>query len=141
MDKRFWFCAVVVSIAAMVFDFIIHGLLLQADYAALVPSGFVRGPEAGARYLPWMLLAHVGIGFGLTALYRAFHPAPTSDVRQGLRFGALMALAATIPGYLVYYAVQPRPATLVLKQIVFSTIAMLLLGLLLAWLQPRRRVL
>ena len=48
MDKRFWFCAVVVSIAAMVFDFIIHGLLLQADYAALAPSGFVRGPEAGA---------------------------------------------------------------------------------------------
>ena len=141
MDKRFWFCGVVVSIAAMVLDFFIHGILLQADYTALVPSGFVRGPEAGARYLPWMLLAHVGIGFGLTALYRAFHPAPTSDVRQGLRFGALMALAATIPGYLVYFAVQPWPSALVLKQIVFSTLAMLLLGLLLAWLQPRRRVL
>ena len=141
MDKRFWFCGVVMSIAAMVLDFIIHGLLLQADYAALVPSGFVRGPDAGARYLPWMLLAHVGIGFGLTALYRAFHPSPTSDARQGLRFGALMALAATVPGYLIYFAVQPWPPVLVLKQIVFSSIAMLLLGLLLAWLQPRRRVL
>lgn len=141
MDKRFWICGVVMSIAAMVLDFFIHGVLLQADYAALVPSGFVRGPDAGARYLPWMLLAHVGIGFGLTALYRAFHASPTSDVRQGLRFGALMALAATIPGYLIYYAVQPWPAMLVFKQVLFSTIAMLLLGLLLAWLQPRRRVL
>lgn len=141
MDKRFWFCGVVTSLAALVLDFLIHGVLLQADYAALAPSGFVRGTEAGSRYLPWMLLAHVGIGLGLTALYRAFHPAPTSDVRQGLRFGALMAVAATIPGYLIYYAVQPWPATLVLKQVLLSTTAMLLLGLLLAWLQPRRRVL
>ena len=68
MDKRFWICGAVMSVAAMVLDFFIHGLLLQADYAALVPSGFVRGPDAGARFLPWMLLAHVGIGFGLTAL-------------------------------------------------------------------------
>ena len=141
MDKRFWICGAVMSVAAMVLDFFIHGLLLQADYAALVPSGFVRGPDNAAQFMPWMLLAHVGIGFGLTALYRAFHPSPTSDVRQGLRFGALMALAATIPGYLIYYAVQPWPAMLVLKQVLFSTTAMLLLGLLLAWLQPRRRVL
>lgn len=141
MDKRFWICGVVMSMAAMVLDIVIHGLLLKHDYAALASTGFVRGPEAGARYLPWMLLAHVGIGFGLTGLYRAFHPAPTSDVRQGLRFGALMALAATVPGYLICYAVQPWPAMLVAKQIALSVVAMLLLGLLLAWLQPRRRVL
>ncbi len=140
MDKRFWICGLVMSIAAMVLDVIIHGHLLRADYAALVPAGLVRGPE-GARFLPWMLLAHLGIGFGMTALYRAFHPAPTSDIRQGLRFGGLLALLATIPGYLIYYAVQPWPGMLVLKQVVFSTVAMLLLGLLLAWLQPRRRVL
>lgn len=46
-----------------------------------------------------------------------------------------------IPGYLIHYAVQPLPATLVVKQIVFGTLAMLLLGLLVAWLQPRRPVL
>ena len=141
MDKRFWICAAVVGIAALVLDFLIHGLLLQRDYASLATNGLVRGPDAGARYLPWMLLAHAAIGCGLTALYRAFHPAPTSDARQGLRFGALMALAATVPGYLVYYAVQPWPPLLVAKQIVLSLLAMLLLGLLLAWLQPRRRVL
>ena len=141
MDKRFWICALVVAIAAMVLDVLIHGVLLRNDYAALAATGFVRGPEAGARFLPWMLLAHACIGFALTALYRAFHPRPTSDIRQGLRFGALAALVATIPGYLIYYAVQPWPGGVVVKQVVFSTVAMLLLGLLLAWLQPRRRVL
>ncbi len=138
MDKRFWICGAVMSITAMVLDFLIHGLLLRADYTALVASGFVRGPEAGASYLPWMLLAHVGIGFGLTALYRQFDPTPAGDARQGLRFGLLMALATTVPGYLIWFAVQPWPAGLVAKQITFSTLAMLLLGLLLAWLQPRR---
>lgn len=141
MDKRFWICVLVTAIAAMVLAFIIHGILLRGDYAALAATGFVRGPEAGARFLPWMLLAHAFIGFALTALYRAFHPRPTSDIRQGLRFGALVALLASIPAYLIYYAVQPWPGILVAKQIAFSTMAMLLLGLLLAWLQPRRRVL
>ncbi|MGY0505333.1 hypothetical protein [Luteimonas sp. e5] len=141
MDKRFLICGLVTGIVALVLDFLIHGLLLRADYAALVPAGLIRGPEHGARYLPWMLLAHLCIGFGLTALYRAFHPRATSDVRQGLRFGALMALTVPLPGYLVYYAVQPWPGMVVLKQIVLSALAMLLLGLLLAWLQPRRRVL
>ena len=50
-------------------------------------------------------------------------------------------LELPIPGYLVYYAVQPWPAMLVFKQVLFSSTAMLMLGLLLAWLQPRRRVL
>ena len=138
MDKRFWICGIVVGMAALVLDFFIHGLILRTDYAALVPAGLVRGPDDASGYLPWLVVAHAAIGFGLTALYRHFHAAPTSDARQGLRFGLLMALAATFPGYLVYYAVQPWPGSLVAKQIVLSTLAMLLLGLLLAWLQPRR---
>lgn len=137
MDKRFWICGLAVSIAAMVLDFLIHGLLLQADYATLAAQGFVRGEEDSARHLPWMLLAHLFIGFGLTWLYRSLHPRATTPA-HGLRFGAAVALAATIPGYLIYFAVQPWPAALVIKQIVLSTIAMLLLGLLLGWLQPRR---
>lgn len=140
MDKRFWICALVVSIAAMVLDFLIHGLLLRADYVTLVAQGLVRGEEDGLHHLPWMLLAHVFIGFGLTWLYRILHPAANTPA-QGLRFGAAVALAATIPGYQIYFAVQPWPASLVIKQIVLSTLAMLLLGLLLGWLQPRRRAL
>ena len=52
-----------------------------------------------------------------------------------------MALFSIVPGYLIHYAVQPLPASLVIKQIVYGTITMLLLGLLVAWLQPRRKVL
>ncbi|RMH91012.1 hypothetical protein EBB59_08685 [Lysobacter pythonis] len=141
MNKRFWICGLVMSIAAMVLDFLIHGLLLQGDYAALAEQGFVRGAEDGRRHLPWMLLAHLAIGFGLTWLYSLLHPRAGGSARDGLRFGAAMTLAASLPGYLVYYAVQPWPALLVAKQIIASGIAMLLLGLLIAWLEPRRAVL
>ena len=36
---------------------------------------------------------------------------------------------------------QPLPAALVHKQVIFSTAAMLLLGMLLAWLNPGRKTL
>ena len=141
MAKRFWICGIVVSIAALLLDFLIHGLLLRADYTALVPAGLFRGPEDGNAYLPYLLAAHLLIGFGLTWLYRKGVRPGRSALGQGLRFGAAVAAMSTIPGYLIHYAVQPLPAALVHKQLIFSTIAMLLLGLLLAWLNPARRTL
>lgn len=141
MDKRFWICGLVVSIAAMLLDFLIHGQLLQDDYGALVASGLVRGPAEGPVFVPHMAVAHLLIGYGLTWLYRQASPSSGTTLAHGLRFGAAFSIAATIPGYLVYYAVQPWPPMLVAKQIAFSVIAMLLLGVLLAYLQPRRVVL
>jgi len=139
MDKRFWICGIVVSVAALLLDFLIHGVLLQPDYTALVPRGLFRGPEDANAYLPYMVAAHLLIGFGLTWLYRKGMEPGRPVLGQGLRFGAAVAVMATIPGYLVYYAVQPLPPGLVHKQMIFGTIAMLLLGMLLAWLSPARK--
>lgn len=141
MDKRFWICGIVVSIAAMLLDTVIHAWLLQGDYAPLVATGAMRGPADAPHYLPWLLGAHLLIGFGLTWLYRNGADPMHSTAAQGLRFGAAFAIAATIPGFLIYYAVQPLPGILVAKQVALSAAAMLLLGLLLAWLNPGRRAL
>ena len=147
MRKRFWVCGIVVSIAAMLLDFLVHGLLLQGDYNALVTQGVMRSPEDARHFMPYMLAAHLLIGYGLTWLYvhyndaRGDRAANDTSPGAGLRFGAAVAVMSTIPGYLIYYAVQPLPAMLVHKQMIFSSIAMLLLGLLLAWLNPGRRTL
>ncbi|HSR65896.1 MAG TPA: hypothetical protein VLM17_09900 [Xanthomonadaceae bacterium] len=141
MDKRFWICGLVVSIAALLLDFLVHGLLLQGDYDALVARGLMRAPADAQHYLPYMLAAHLLLGYGLTWLYRQGVDRARPAVGQGLRFGAAIALVATIPGYLIYYAVQPLPPALVHKQLLFGSAATLLLGLLLAWLQPGRRAL
>lgn len=138
MDKRFWICGLVVSVAALLLDFAVHGVLLRADYEALVGSGFVRGQEEGQAFMPYMIAAHALIGYGMTWLYRQIVPAGESSLARGLRFAIGFALAATIPGYLVYYAVQPWPAALVHKQMLFGTLVVLVLGLLLGYLHPRR---
>ena len=49
-----------------------------------------------------------------------------------------MTLVSTVPGYLIYYAVKSLPAALVHKQLIFATMGMLLLGVLVAYLNPRR---
>src|SRR6476620_5588227 len=111
----------------------------------------MRSPEDAQHFMPYMLAAHLLIGYGLTWLYMHFNGMPFNGARAdrvadsslgaGLRFGAAVAVMSTIPGYLIYYAVQPLPAMPRHTQMSFSSLAMLLLGLLLAWLNPGRRTL
>lgn len=139
MDKRFWICGLVVSIAALLLGFIVHGLLLAPDYAAL--GAMYRSDVDSQRYMHWMLVAHVLIGYAMTWIHAQGFSGGKPSATQGLRFGLAMALFSVVPGYLIHYAVQPLPAALVAKQVAFGIVVMLLLGLLVAWLQPRRKVL
>jgi hypothetical protein len=52
----------------------------------------------------------------------------------GVRYGLAVAVLATIPTYLIYHAVSPFPLDLAIKQIVYDTIAVVLMGIVLAWL-------
>ena len=57
----------------------------------------------------------------------------------GRRWPALaVAVLATIPTYLIYYAVQPYPGVVVAKQIVFDTIVVVLMGIVCAWINRVR---
>ena len=47
------------------------------------------------------------------------------------------AVLITLPMYLIYYAVQPMPGALVVKQIVFDTIGMVIMGIVAAWINQR----
>jgi hypothetical protein len=137
MDKRFWISGVVMSIATLMAGFVVHGTLLAGDYQAL---GALYRPEAEQmNYFPYMILAHVLMGFAMTWIYRQGIDSGKSAVGQGLRFGFALALFSTIPWYLIYYAVQPLPASLVHKQMIFDTLSLLLLGVLVAYLNPRSR--
>ncbi len=140
MDKRFWICGLAMSVAALLTGFAVHGLLLKGDYAPLVGS-LLRTQEDSQRYFGWMLLADAMIGFAMTWLYRFGFSEGRSTAGQGLRFGLAIALVSVLPMHLIYYAVQPMPGALAVKQIAFDLVRFLLLGLLIAYLQPRRIVL
>ena len=134
MNARFWISAVVMTIAAALLGFVVHGVLLAADYTALGP--LMRTPEDSAHYLQWMLLADAAIGFGFTWIYRQGFTPMKSAIGQGLRCGVAIALVSVIPMFLIYYAVEPLPGALVVKQLIFSTVQMLLLGVLVSLLNP-----
>ena len=134
MNVRFWISGVVMTIAAGLFGFVVHGALLAADYTALGPM--MRSPADSAHYVQWMLLADAAIGFGITWIYRQGFTPGKSTIGQGLRCGLAVALVSTIPMFLIYYAVEPMPWALVQKQLIFSFIQMLLLGVLVSLLNP-----
>lgn len=135
MDKRFWTSGIVLTVVAGLLGFVIHGLLLKGDYSAL--GAIMRSDEDASHYMfPWMLLADIAYGFGITWIYRQGYTATRSAIGQGLRCGFAIALASTIPMFLIYYAVEPLPGMLVCKQLAFSTVQMLILGVLASMLNP-----
>ena len=133
MDTKFWIPGVVMSVLAFAFGFLVHGVLLGGDYAPLAGTVY-RTPEDAHRYLPYMVVAHLLFGFAFTWIYRQGKTAGASTLGQGVRFGLAVAVLMTIPTYLIYYAVQPTPGALAAKQIVFDSIAVVLMGIAVAYL-------
>jgi hypothetical protein len=128
MNKRFLVSVVALLVTSMVLGILVHGMLLGAEYVMLASSGLFRSHDDSQKYFVWMLLAHVLIAIGFTWVYRAGRDS-RPWLGQGVRFGLAIAVLATIPGYLIYFAVQPMPIALVVKQIVFDTAAMVILGI------------
>jgi hypothetical protein len=128
---KFAISAVVLAIVSLLLGFVVHGVLLNADYHAL--GGMFRAEDDGHAHFGYMLLADLFIGVGFTWIYLKGREAKPF-LAQGVRFGIAVAVISTIPTYLIYFAVQPIPADLVVKQIVFDTIAMVVMGIVCAWL-------
>lgn len=131
MNKKFIISSLVAGVGSLMFGFIVHATLLHGDYTKL--PHLYRAQTEAQVYMPFMLLAHVLIGIGLTWIYRRGHEAGKSVLSQGAKFGLAIAVVSTIPTFLIYFAVMPVPPDLVVKQIVFDTIHMVLLGILVAW--------
>ena len=131
MDIKFWISGVVSFILMMAAGFVIHGMLLHDDY---LQTKLFRSPEGSETYFPYMLLAHILMGFAFAWIYRQGISPGESWVSQGIRFGAAISLLMTIPMYLIYYAVQPMPGMLVAKQIIFDVIAVLITAVVVAFI-------
>ena len=129
MSKKFFLSWLVIFVLAMGTDFLIHGLALQGDYAQL--PNIMRTPADSQRYFLWMIVAHLMMS---GAFVWIFEQGRTSRpwLGQGLRFGLAMALLFAVPTFLIYYVVQPMPAMLVIKQCVFDTVRLLILGVVVA---------
>lgn len=130
--KSFVISAVALAVVSLLLGFVVHALLLGADYAQL--GNLYRPEKDQQNYFPFMLAAHVLTGFGMTWIYRQGNVAGQPWMTQGFRFGLAWVVAVTAPLYLIYYAVQPMPSSLVIKQILLSSVGTVLMGVACAWL-------
>ena len=131
MNKKFFISWLVLFIAWMAGSFVVHAQLLHSDYLNL-PNLF-RSEKDAEAYMPFMLGAHVILAGAMVWIYRLGVQAKPW-LGQGLRFGLAVMLLTIVPTYLIYYAVQPMPGAVVVRQIVFDGSLILLLGVLVAFL-------
>jgi hypothetical protein len=131
MNRKFIIAWIVILIAWFLGSFLVHGVLLGADYKAL--GALFRTDADAQQYFPLMILAHVFLAGAFTWIYaRGVEAKPW--LGQGVRFGVAVAFLTTIPTYLIYYVVQPMPAAVVAKQIVFDSLLVVILGVIAGWL-------
>jgi len=131
MDKRFWIAGVVASFLFFALGFLVHGVILTNDYMQL--KSLFRPEEGMMTYMPVMIIAHIIMGFSFAWVYsRGVSGAPWT--MQGLRFGIAAVLLITVPWYLIYFSIQPWPASTVATQIVFDGISLIITALVVAFI-------
>jgi hypothetical protein len=131
MNKKFIVAWIVLFVAWFIGSFIVHGVLLHPDYLQL--TNLFRTESDAQKYFPLMVLAHVLLSGAFVWIYaRGVEAKPW--MAQGVRFGIAVALLTTVPTYMIYFVVQPMPGNVVVKQIVFDSVLMVILGMIAAWL-------
>jgi hypothetical protein len=131
MTWKFAISVVVMFIMSWGLGFLVHVVLLQDDYAKF--PNLIRTIDDALAKLPYMLLAHLCIALGFSWIYlKGKEEKPW--LAQGIRYGVAVAVLAVLPLYLIYYAVMPFTLDLVIKQTIYDTIRVVLMGVVLAWI-------
>ena len=131
MNKKFFISWALIFVVWMVGSFIVHAVLLQGDYMQL-PNLF-RTEKDSQQVFPFMILAHIMMAGAFVWIY--LHGVSNKSwAGQGCRVGVAAALLMIVPIYLIYYVVQPLPGILVVKQIIFDSVLLLILGMTVAFL-------
>ncbi len=124
--KKFVVAFVAVLVVSNVGGFVVHGWLLQGDYAQF--PNLLRTEEDANAHFPFMLLNFVFYSLGFVWIYaQGVEDKPWAG--QGLRFGAAVWLITSVAFFLTYYAVQPWSGDIVAKQISYELAVRLAEGL------------
>lgn len=125
--KKFIPTVIVVFIVANIFGFLIHAVLLKADYMPV--AGYYR--PMGEEKVLFASLAYLAFAIGSVWVY-AKGVEGKNWLGQGIRFGIAIWLVLAVPSFLIAYAVQPVPGMLAGKQVLFEGVDKIVLGILTA---------
>ena len=123
---------IVAFLVAQLFAVVIHGVILNADYE---PFEGTLLRAAGSGTPPWQMiflpLVHLSLIAPLVWVYGRLGLGGSTAVR-GLKLGVLAWAIGQVPVWLLWYAQQPWPGDLVLKQLALELGASLAIGVTIA---------
>jgi hypothetical protein len=114
---------------------LVHGYVLAADYAPYYGT-LLRGGESPAWQFSFLPLAHAAWVGGLVWIF--LHVSFVgSRVAQGLKLGLLGWVVGQVPLWLLWFAEQPWPNSLVGKQLALELVSSLIVGVTIALIARR----
>lgn len=123
---------IVAFLVAQLFAVVIHGFILSADYEPFEGT-LLRAVGSGTP--PWQMLflpfVHLSLIAPLVWVYGRLGLSGSTAVR-GLKLGVLAWAIGQVPVWLLWYAQQPWPGDLVLKQLALELGASLAIGVTIA---------
>ena len=129
--KRFVAACAAAFVVSQVLEILIHGFILGPDYKPFYGT-LLRPMDRGADWRALLLpLAHLSFIIAFVWVY-ARAATSTSWVRSGIVFGIFGWAIGQVPLWLLWYAEQPWPDSLVVKQLVLELVASVIVGLVVA---------
>jgi hypothetical protein len=124
MSTRTIIAIVVVFVLSCAFGTLIHAILLHDDYAS-VASLYRAAKDAS---VPLIFVGYLSFAIGSVWMYsHGVEDRPW--LGQGVRFGVAVWLVLAVPSFLIAYATQPLPESLLWKQLAFEFVNKIVLGI------------
>ena len=131
MNWRFTISVIVIFMMLFLLGWLVHGGLLGADYERIRP--LLRSPDETRGRILYVFAAQLCTAFALVWIYRQGRD-DRPWLGQGVRYGIVVALLATMPVNLIQYAAMPIPLDFMLKRMCYDVAAVILLSVVVAWI-------
>lgn len=117
-------------VVSQVLAIAIHGFILAKDYAPFYGT-LLRSPEGGAWQMLLLPLVHLVFISTIVWFYSRLRVEGTW-MKRGLILGTAAWAVGQVPVWLLWYAEQPWPGDLVVKQLGLELVSSLIIGLTIA---------
>ena len=114
-------------VVSQVLAIAIHGFILAQDYAPFYGK-LLRSPDGGAWQMGLLPVVHLVFISTIVWFYSRLRLEGTR-LKRGLILGTAAWAVGQVPVWLLWYAEQPWPGDLVLKQLGLELVSSLIIGL------------
>jgi hypothetical protein len=119
---------VAVFVLANVGAVLVHGFLLAADYQPYEGTLLRRGDEPAWQFV-FLPVVHLSFTIGFIWLFRVARVEGDRWMPRALKLGIIAWLIGPAPMFLLWYAEQPWPGTIVAKQLPYEFVIAIALAL------------